>query len=327
MSSPIKKVAVFGASGNLGAPITAALLEAGFEVTAITRPSSSTPSLLPPSVRVLRTAADSYDDNDDEAGQLRALLAGHDAAVSALGPGAVAAQPGIAAAAEAAGVRRLVVSDFGWGPGFRGLPDLAGVAAARNAGFDAAAGLAARNPGFTWTGVSIGLPIDWALAKFPAAVGFDASTRTATLYDGGARQFTGTTLEGIGRAVAGVLLRPDRTANRHVRVRSVQTCQRELLAAFRAATAAAGGREEKEWEVRGDSAAAVLERGRAKRRDGRPGWTLDMAVAQLYGEEGDGDGNGARCVVASREESDNELLGVRDESVDEIVAKVLLASS
>ncbi|KAL8338853.1 hypothetical protein RB598_007251 [Gaeumannomyces tritici] len=323
MSSPIKKVAVFGASGNLGAPITAALLEAGFDVTAITRASSSTPSSLAPSVRVLRTTDDSY--SDDDGGRLRALLTGHDAAVCALGPGAVAAQPGIAAAAEAAGVRRLVVDDFGWGPAFRGLPDLAGVAAERRAGFDAAAGLAARNPGFTWTGVSVGLPIDWALAKFPAAMGFDVPAKTATLYDGGARQFTGTTLEGIGRAVAGVLRRPDATANRHVRVRSAQTCQRELLAAFRAATAAAG-----EWEVREASAAGVLERGRAKRRDGVSGWTLDLAVAQLYmeeSEEEEEEGARRRCFVASREESDNELLGVREESVDEIVAKALLASS
>ncbi|KAL8285626.1 hypothetical protein RB597_002610 [Gaeumannomyces tritici] len=327
MSSPIKKVAVFGASGNLGAPITAALLEAGFGVTAITRASSSTPSSLAPSVRVLRTTDDSY--SDDDGGQLRALLTGHDAAVCALGPGAVAAQPGIAAAAEAAGVRRLVVDDFGWGPAFRGLPDLAGVAAERRAGFDAAAGLAARNPGFTWTGVSVGLPIDWALAKFPAAMGFDVPAKTATLYDGGARQFTGTTLEGIGRAVAGVLRRPDATANRHVRVRSAQTCQRELLAAFRAATATVTA-DDREWEVREASAAAVLERGRAKRRDGVPGWTLDLAVAQLYmeeSEEEEEEGARRRCFVASREESDNELLGVREESVNEIVAKALLASS
>ncbi|EJT74632.1 hypothetical protein GGTG_08472 [Gaeumannomyces tritici R3-111a-1] len=230
------------ASGNLGAPITAALLEAGFDVTAITRASSSTPSSLAPSVRVLRTTDDSY--SDDDGGQLRALLTGHDAA---------------------------------------------------------------------------------ALAKFPTAMGFDVPAKTATLYDGGARQFTGTTLEGIGRAVAGVLRRPDATANRHVRVRSAQTCQRELLAAFRAATAAAG-----EWEVREASAAGVRERGRAKRRDGVSGWTLDLAVAQLYmeeSEEEEEEGARRRCFVASREESDNELLGVREESVDEIVAKALLASS
>lgn len=149
-------------------------------------------------------------------------------------------------------------------------------------------------------------------------MGFDPSTRTATIYDAGTQEFTGTTLEGIGRAVAGVLQRPEETANRHVRVRSVQTCQRQLLDGFRSATTTTA-EEGKEWEVRGDSVAAVLERGRAKLRDGRrPGWTLDIAVAQLYEE-----GEPPRCVVVSREESDNELLGVREETVDEIVAKVL----
>lgn len=109
-------------------------------------------------MRVLRTAPGAgYADGP----QLRSLLAGHDAAVSVLGPGAVGFQRDVAAAAEAAGVRRLVVDDFGWGPSFRGLPEMAEAGAARTAAFDFAAGLAGRNGAFTWTGVTIGNPIDW----------------------------------------------------------------------------------------------------------------------------------------------------------------------
>lgn len=119
-------------------------------------------------MRVLRTAPGAGYKNDAD-GQLRSLLVGHDAAVSVLGPGAVGVQRDIAAAAEAAGVRRLVVDDFGWGPSFRGLPELAEAGAARTAAFDFAAGLAGRNGAFTWTGVTIGNPIDWvSIYLFPS---------------------------------------------------------------------------------------------------------------------------------------------------------------
>lgn len=148
-----------------------------------------------------------------------------------------------------------------------------------------------------------------ALKKFPT-MGFDVSTNTAIIYDAGTETFTGTTIQGITQAVIGVFQHPDETANRVVKVRSVQTCQQELLTAFREATPG------KEWKVRHETVANLIKRGRAKREEGLP-WHLDLAVAQLY-EEGK-----ARSVLVSKEDSDNDVVGIRDETVAEIVAKVL----
>ncbi|KAK8024423.1 NAD(P)-binding protein [Apiospora rasikravindrae] len=243
---------------------------------------------------------------------LTTALAGHDAVVSVLGPGAMAHEVPLVDAAVAAGVKRFVVNDFGWGQNPRSYPEMVEVGARRHVAWDRAREKAASNPGFSWTGVTIGNPIDWALRRFPR-MGFNVAEHTAIIYDSGTEHFTGTTLAGIGQAVVGVLSHPEETANRFVKVRSIKTCQNELLEAFQ--EEAASG---KPWSVEHAKVADLLEGGRQKHQAGAPGWILDLLVAQLY-EEGS-----ARCVVAaSREDSDADLLGVREETAREVVAKAL----
>lgn len=142
-------------------------------------------------------------------------------------------------------------------------------------------------------------------------MGFHIAERRATIFDAGTEEFTGTTLEGIGQSVVGVLRRPAETANRSVKVRSIQTSQGALLAAFEKATA------KTKWEIERSTAQEALREGRKKHAAGDGGWRLDLLVFQLYapGE--------ARCIVASREDSDGALLGVREESADEVVGKAL----
>lgn len=148
------------------------------------------------------------------------------------------------------------------------------------------------------------------MRKFPT-MGFDTANSSAVIYDGGEEQFTGTTLEGIGQSVVGVLRRPGETANRFVAVLSIKTCQGELLRAFEAVTARA-------WAVRRSTARQLAERGRRRLRDGDGGWRLDLVVAQLYDE-----GQGRGLVAPSREDSDAELLGVAAESPEQVVSKAL----
>ncbi|KAK8068283.1 NAD(P)-binding protein [Apiospora saccharicola] len=325
--SPISKVAVFGASGNFGTPITAALIKAGFDVTIFTRPaaSSSTPttarSTFPASAGSVVEVAD-YGD----VACLTAALAGHEAVVSVLGPGAIAHEVLLVDAAEAAGVQRFIVNDFGWGQNPRSFPEMLEVGARRHVAWDRAKEKAAANSAFTWTGITIGNPIDWplrapttnlgshiqALRKF-SKMGFSVAEHTAVIYDSGAEHFTGTTLEGIGQSVVGVLNHPEETANRFVKARSIKTCQSELLEAFQSETS---GRHD--WTVTHEKVADLLEGGMQKHKAGDRGWILDLLVTQLY-EEGS-----ARCVVAaSREDSDAELLGIREETAREVAAKAL----
>ncbi|KAF7539018.1 hypothetical protein G7054_g2470 [Neopestalotiopsis clavispora] len=297
--SAVQKVAIFGAAGNFGAPITSALLLAGYQVTAISRPESS--STFPPNVSFIKT--------EYTLERLTEALAGQDAAVCVVGPGGLSSHVAMIDAALAAGVKRFIINDFGWGPDFEGEPEFREIKERRLVAWDHAMKLATSNPGFTWTGVTIGNPIDWALPKFET-MGFNLKQQSAVIYDQGTEEFTGTTLEGIGQSVVGIFQNLEATANRFVKVRSIQTGQRALLAAFQESTG-------KDWQVRNSTTAELLESGRRKHQAGTAGWVLDLLVFQLF-EPGKG-----RCIVATSQESDNSLLGVREETPLEVVSKAL----
>jgi len=142
-------------------------------------------------------------------------------------------------------------------------------------------------------------------------MGFDVAKRSATIYDDGTESFTGTTLQGIGQAVVGVMQHPEETANRFVNVLSIKTCQNETLEAFQRATG-------QQWDVERATTGELKARGEEKFKAGTSGWVLDLVVAQMF------DPGEARCVVATtREVSDAPLLDVAEESPSEIVRKAL----
>lgn len=142
-------------------------------------------------------------------------------------------------------------------------------------------------------------------------MGFDVQTHKATIYDDGSERFTGTTLQGIGQAVVGVLQNPSATANRFLAVQSIQTCQNELLEAFEKAT-------REKWQVTRTTSRELIESGKKDYQTGAGLWRLKLAVATLYDV-----GQGRGRVAPSRAESDAELLGLKDETADDIVAKLL----
>lgn len=154
------------------------------------------------------------------------------------------------------------------------------------------------------------LTSEQAIKKF-ALMGFNVNEHSATIYDNGEEDFTGTTLKGIAQSVVGVLTHPEETRNRFVKVRSIKTCQNKLLRAFQHVAG-------KQWVVQKSTTKALMETGRKKRADGSSGWILDLVVAQLY-DEGE-----ARCVVAPRRsESDADLLGVAAETEEQVAIKAL----
>ncbi|KAK7726103.1 hypothetical protein SLS63_007780 [Diaporthe eres] len=278
----------FEGSGNFGAPITAALIEAGFELTIISRVESA--ATFPRGISVIKVA---YTPDN----LVKALL-GQDAAVCVVGPAGVHHQTAMIDAAEAAGVKRFIVDDFGWGPNVRGLPEFHDVHTMRKAQWDHAKARADANPG------------KQAIQKF-ALMGFNINDYSATIYDNGEEDFTGTTLKGIAQSVVGVLTHPEDTRNRFVKVLSIKTCQNKLLQAFQHVTG-------KQWVVQKSTTKELMASGRRKLADGSGGWVLDLVVAQLY-DEGE-----ARCVVAPRRsESDADLLGVAAETEEQVVIKAL----
>ena len=149
-----------------------------------------------------------------------------------------------------------------------------------------------------------------AMKKFHL-MGFDIQNHKAIIYDAGSERFTGTTLEGIGQAVVGALQRPEETANRFLKVQSINTCQNELLGALEEVSG-------QKWEVKKSTSEELVARGKAKYKASASGWVLDLAVSHLY-ELGKGRG----LVAPSRDQSDAEFLGVKDESAQDIARKLL----
>ena len=117
-------------------------------------------------------------------------------------------------------------------------------------------------------------------------------------------------MDGISNAVVGALKYPQEIANKHLHVRSVETCQNELLRAFEDVTG-------EKWPVAHESTKDLLVRGREKLAKGDRGWVLDLIVAQLL-EEGEG-----RSIVVTEDKADNRLLGMPEENVLGMVKEIM----
>lgn len=154
----INTVAVVGASGNVGRPVVAALLEAGFTVTAITRPGST--STFPSTISVRRADPTSV-------AELTAALSGIDAVVSASATEVIvgARQDPLIDAAVAAGVKRFIPSEFGHNlerfekfPEGKTLREMLGGKVTTKKYLEQKA---RENEGFTWTGLGTSALFDW----------------------------------------------------------------------------------------------------------------------------------------------------------------------
>lgn len=71
-----------------------------------------------------------------------------------------------------------------------------------------------------------------ALLDVPSAMGFEIKAKTATIYDSGNAPVTCTPRPQIGIVVANCLKKPEATANRSVRMVSLEITQNKLVAAL-----------------------------------------------------------------------------------------------
>lgn len=232
MSTTIKNVLIAGATGSVGLPILNALLEeSSFNITILSRASST--ATFPPNIPVIKVS-DKY-----TVTELTSAFENQDAVIIALTTSAVSAdgKDGLAIrlidAAVAAGVKRFIPSEFGANnldPRARSLVsvyDLKGnmleylIAKAKES-----------NGKLTWTSISCGSWLDWALdpVKSGNFLGIDIKARTATVYDSGNARFAITTSGNAGLAVARALVHADMTANKQVFLNDFTGTTREIVA-------------------------------------------------------------------------------------------------
>ena len=303
MSSPkITKVAIAGASGSMGTPITKALLDAGFTVTALTRPDST--STFPTGVDVSKVDYTSLS-------SLQSVLTGHDALISTLTTAAAGAQSTLMEAAVAAGVRRLIPSEFGsdtLNPRARTLPVFKDKIVVQ----DLVTRLCAESEGkTTYTLVMNNAFLDWGVARNFL---IDVKGKSYELLDGGDGYFTTTPLAFIARAVVAILQRPEVTANRAIRLQGTRMTQKQFLALVQRVVGS------EEGEITHAGSKEVEKEGYAALKadpTNVPGWVFGMLKLAVHAEGFGGDFGGRE---------DNEMLGLRElgvEEVEEVIRSVV----
>ncbi|KAK8055340.1 hypothetical protein PG993_000567 [Apiospora rasikravindrae] len=299
--SSITKVALAGATGNLGPAILEQLLAAGFQVKVLTRQSSS--HKFPDSVEVAPVDYDSLD-------SLVAALQGQDALVSTLADLALEKQLLLIEAASKAGVQRFIPSEFGSNTVHEKtskLPSYGNKIAVLEALKREAD---SSTSGMTYTAVINGPFFDWGVR-----VGWlvNLQGREINLWDGGDRVFSTTTLASVGKAVAGVLKHPTETRNRAVYVQDAALSGRDLARYAKKAVGGGEGDSAQGWKENQLSVDKVVNEGLAELQKEHPNpdnFAMNFITAAVFGE-----GYGAHF-----EKNDNELLGLKEMSENEIVA-------
>ncbi|KAF2964794.1 hypothetical protein GQX73_g8778 [Xylaria multiplex] len=297
--SAINNVVLAGAAGNLGPAILEQLLKAGFHVTVFTRSGST--NEYPSSVTVKTVDYDSVE-------SLTAALQGQDAVVSTLGAPAFSKQLNLVEAAVKANVKRFLPSEFGsdtTNPKTSKLAVFADKVAVQKALAKEAA-----NGSISYTNIHNGPFFDWGIK---VGLILNANEKSITLYNGGERPFSTTTLESIGKAVVGVLKKPDETKNRSVYIQDAAPTLKHLKALAEKVTGAAW--QGKVVSVENDVLAPAL--AELQKENPNPDkFVIPSIITSVWG-----DGYGSPF-----QKLDNELLGLK-EFTDADIEAVLAATT
>jgi uncharacterized protein YbjT (DUF2867 family) len=289
--SPIKNVALIGASGALGTKVFEAVNGSGlFNVRVLKRPDST--ATFPAGVDVVDVDITSVE-------SLTAALKGQDALVSTVGTAQLGDQKNLIDAAIAAGVQRFLPSEFGSNlenPKARALPVFHYKVQVEDYLFEKV-----KDSKLTYTLVFNAAFLDWGLDwDFTLKV----SDYKPNIYDGGDVVFSSTTLASVATAVVGVLTHPEETKNRSVRIEDIKLSQNKLLQLAKEVA------PEKPWEVTHLKIDDVT--AEADRRLAQGLLDSDTFVPYLFRSLMD------PTYGANFEKTDNELLGLKGKTDDDV---------
>ncbi|KAI6377699.1 hypothetical protein MCOR25_002423 [Pyricularia grisea] len=303
MDAKVPRVALAGATGNVGTAILKHLVAGQFRVTVITRKDSGIArgDFTPPKTGDVTVQTVDY----SSVAELTDAVREHDAVVDATRGGPENDTLRLIDAAAAAGVYRFIPSEYGLDPLNEKCRSLMSAAVVPRAGqlkhlWDRCA-----ESGMTWTAVSCGPFLDWALRNGFARI--DIFNRKATLLDGGANVTAWTTLDDVGKAVAEVLLRPLETENRPVYVHSVQKSCHEMLTLCHDAF----GTTREDWVVDNADARAEFERAEEKVKAGEVDGDVFQTMMLYMLSQPD--------MASPWPKSDNELLRIKEMTDAEVM--------
>lgn len=209
-----QKIAVAGATGNLGPTIVQALVDAGFDVTILSQSGNTTglPSAAK-TVKVNYAYGSQHTIVDALKGQdvFISMIPQHDS------------QPALIDAAIAAGVKRFIPSEFG--SNISGNAKTAALPVFKGKGITQDY-LKQYSSQISYTLINNGLFLDWGMQ---VGISIDLKGGATRVFDGGDDKHSFTLLSDIGKAVVGVLKHPEETKNRAVYVQSAALSQNELI--------------------------------------------------------------------------------------------------
>jgi uncharacterized protein YbjT (DUF2867 family) len=273
------------ASGTLGPHAFQALVDAGFQVTVLTR--TQKPGAYASNVKVIEVDFTSVD-------SLTAALKGTDAVVSTVGGAAVESQTTLINAAVAAGVKRFIPSDFGnvtTNPKLETIPMYTPMFKIRRyLEQKAAAGQ------LSWTVLASGAFLDLIL-NTPTLL--DLQNHTAMLIDEGDNRISATSLANIGKAVAAILKNPDATENKVLRISEAILTQNQLIGFAKEL------QPEVTWSTTKERADVLLQEG--LKQLGAGDFSMPTIMKVMQGTALAGDAYGSAFDV-----TDNTLLGIQE---------------
>ncbi|KAJ6262884.1 hypothetical protein Dda_1441 [Drechslerella dactyloides] len=266
-----KNVLVIGASGNLGAPIVAALAaEPSISVTILTREGST--STFPAGIPVKKADYNSHD-------SLVAAFKGQDTILSIVATDAAISQLKFVEAAVDAGVTRFYPTEYGSVASDDGddlvtsFWDKVGMHGKFEV-FQRIRELAAAGK-LEYTLIANGLFFDWGLQQ--GFLGLQPKDRKAIIFGSGDKVMSLSTLDHVAKVVTWAVTHPDETRNRHVRFYSHRVTQNELLAAAEKVTGT-------KWAVERVSTADWVALGEAGLKAGNPYAGYQVLQGLVYDE-------------------------------------------
>ncbi|KAL1655161.1 hypothetical protein SLS61_002044 [Didymella pomorum] len=301
--SAIQNVAIIGGNGTLGKPVLEELKKSEFNIHVINRQTSKS---VYPRTQVITVP----DDLDVDAVAKEFQQKQIDALVIAIAGSQVEQQRKLIDAAFKGGVKRVLPADFGSCDSADEktneiLPLMKGKEGIRNYLIELEKKEREGTRGkLTWTSLINAHFFDWGLGN--GLLKFDVRGRKAYLLDGGDIKFSASTLPFIGQAVVKILEKPKETENKLLYVHSLYVTQLEVLAALEKATG-------DKFERIDEDSEAELKKVRPKMLEGDH--DAREEVVAIWG------------VIAAdwkkKEAFANELLGLKEETLDEVVQRVV----
>ncbi|RBR24863.1 uncharacterized protein FIESC28_02353 [Fusarium coffeatum] len=304
MATVLRNIAIVGGSGRVGAFITKALHESNqFNLTVVTRVSSKVTDY-PSPIKTVQVPDDYPHDKVVEA------FRGNDAVVLAIGFAGERHLPSLARASVEAGVKRLVASGFGIDASNQAAAEVFSVAANKVAMIKDLKSL--EQPGWSWTDVACGVFLDFCIQV--GFFGIDPKIKKAKIWDDGNAKFTATTREAIGQAVVGILNHPEETHNRTVFISSTELSLNDILAEEKRIAGEDG------WDISYVKTEEEISRTIEAARTATEFMPRMLAVGRIGLAINMLDRFGSNFKM--RGVLENELLGVPQESLREVVARM-----